>query len=94
VLILFVRQSEKVTRERSGRYLQRADEYDAVEDRIAPLFKMDVAPRTLTPADITSFPVLAPDVTLRVDMQLRWRGNENLEAGANIDEHHGMVRWA
>ena len=45
-----------------------------VQDRIAPLFKGNRPPRSLTEADIASFPLLSPGVSLRVDLQPHWDG--------------------
>jgi hypothetical protein len=45
-------------------------------DRIAPLFTVSAPPRTITAADIASFPLLAPGVSLRLDIQTHWSGEE------------------
>jgi hypothetical protein len=45
------------------------------DDRIVPLFKMVDPPRSLAAKDIASFPLLAPGVSLRVDLQPHWDGN-------------------
>lgn len=44
------------------------------DERIAPLFKMADPPRSLVAEDIASFPLLAPGVSLRVDLQQHWQG--------------------
>ena len=46
------------------------------QDRIAPLFQMAAPPRNLTAAEIASFPVLAPGVSLRVDIRSQWDGKQ------------------
>ena len=43
-----------------------------VAARITPLFQMASPPRALTATDIASFPVLAPGISLRVDIQPQW----------------------
>jgi hypothetical protein len=55
-----------------------------VNDRIAPLFQMAAAPRTLTATEIASYPLLAPGVSLRVDFQLQWDGSRLLLARTGL----------
>lgn len=42
------------------------------KERIAPLFRTVTPPRPLTAEDIASFPMLAPGVSLRLDIEPRW----------------------
>jgi hypothetical protein len=55
-----------------------------VHDRIAPLFKMAAPPRPLTAAEVASFPLLAPGVSLRVDIQPHWDGKQLLLARTGL----------
>lgn len=48
------------------------------DDRIAPLFKMTTPPRILTAESIASFPMLASDISLRLDIKTWWDRKENL----------------
>src|SRR5579872_1851017 len=44
------------------------------QERIAPLFKLAAPPGTLTAAEIASFPMLVPGVSLRIDIHSHWDG--------------------
>jgi hypothetical protein len=62
------------------------------QDRIAPLFKMVGPPRTLTTAEIASFPLLAPSVSLRVDLQPHWDGKRLFLVRTGVlPDGHGIL---
>jgi hypothetical protein len=48
------------------------------DERITPLFKMSAPPRPLTPEDIEAFPLLAPGISLRMDIEPWWNRKRKL----------------
>jgi hypothetical protein len=81
--VLIIRFDRGVSRPEAMARAASAEEASAIEaawkwidryadDRIVPLFKMTAPPRPLTTEEIASFPLLAPGVSLRLDIEPQW----------------------
>jgi hypothetical protein len=81
--VLITRYDRRLGRHEAMARAASAEEASAIEatwkwidryadDRIVPLFKMTAPPRALTAEEIASFPLLAPGVSLRLDIEPQW----------------------